>query len=241
MTIEMANRDPVTPFKHIRISDMDATLLEELKTFPGIKAIVKHTWGKKYRDQSVPHYHIWWSGNATTVKTLKVHLKAHSTYISSHSGSNGFWRIAAHDNYDKWATYVMGNPSAEIVVDNSDQPLPPPVAWPVIAASGGGSAATPVMVHKEPSKRLAQRIRFVKHLELKGWLADDVKIWNLHEKFNELCDILTEWSENAFTTPNGAVSIQHALWIFSDIPARNYIKQKTSEHLRKSSRLFSPD
>lgn len=233
-------KDPASPFKHVRITDM--SVLDDIKTFPGVKAIVKHTWGNKLKEQAKPHFHIWWEGYAITSNTLKNRLKRHSEYISTHSGSNGFWIVKAHDSYDKWATYVMSNSSAEVILDNSERPLPPPVPWPVIAASGGdGSvAATPPVVLKEPSKRLAQRIRFVKHLELKGWQIEDVKIWNLHEKFAELCDILTEWSENAFTTPNGAVTVQHALWVFADISARNEIKQKTQEHLRKSSRLFSP-
>lgn len=232
-------KDIKSPFKHIRITDM--AVLDDVKTFPGVKAIVKHTWGKKDKDQAKPHFHIWWEGDAVTSQCVKDRLKRHSLYIATNSGSNGFWIVKAHDSYDKWATYVMGNPSAEVILDDSARPLPPPVAWPVIAAgSTPGAAAAPVVVLKEPSKRLAQRVRFVKHLEQKGWHTDDVKIWNIHEKFDELCDELTEWSENAFTTPNGAVTVSHALWIFAETPARNYIKEKTKEHLRKSSRLFSP-
>lgn len=235
----MGNKDIQSPFKHIRITDM--AVLDDIKTFPGVKAIVKHSWGSKYKDQARPHYHIWWEGFAVTSQCVKDRLKRHSVYIDTHSGSNGFWIVKAHDSYDKWATYVMGNPSAEVMLDNSERPLPPPAAWPVVATgSTSGAAVAPVVVLKEPSKRLAQRVRFVKHLEQKGWQVDDVKIWNIHEKFDELCEILTEWSENAFTTPNGAVTVSHALWIFAETPARNYIKEKTKEHLRKSSRLFSP-
>ena len=171
-------KDPATPFKHIRITDMDPTLLEELKTFPGIKAIVKHSWGSKKKDQSSPHYHIWWEGYAVTTKTLKVHLKAHSAYISSHSGTNGFWRIAAHKSYDNWAKYVMNNHTAEVLMEDPARPLPPRVELPVLppAASGGTGAASATVILKEPSKRLAQRVRFVKHLENHGWQNDDVKV-----------------------------------------------------------------
>lgn len=238
----MPTVDQSSPLKHIRITDMAPEILEALTTFPGIKAIVKHTWGKKHKDQSKPHYHALWEGASVTSNTIKNRLKSHSAYIAANSGTNGFWIVKAHDSVDKWSTYVMGNPSAEVIKDNVDRPLPPPVQWPVIATSGGGSAAaSPVVVLKQPTNnRLAQRVRFVKHLESIGWREDDVKVWNLHEKFDELCRLLTEWAENAFTTPNGAVTVQHALWVFAEVPARNVIKEKTTEHLRRSSRLFSP-
>lgn len=232
----MPASDPLTSMKHIRFGKPCPELLEALKTFPGIKAIVLHKRGKK---EEHPHYHTFWSGEATTCMTLKAKLIKHSSWIAGHPErkSNGFWRCKAHDSWDKWANYVMGNPSAEVLLDNPDTPLPPVAVMPIVV--GTSAERVPLVVLKTPNKRDPQRVQFVRYLTNKGWELEKVKSWNMYELLDEIVEELTEWSENAFTTPNGAVIVQHALYHFADEVAKNVLKQKNKDAIRKSIRLFS--
>lgn len=220
--------------KHLRLGKVSEDALEVLKTVEGVKAIVLHKRGKKGEH---PHWHVWMEVGEISHEAVRKRLRKHAVF-ATYSG-NEDWSLRDHDSYDKWAKYVMDNPSAEVLLDNPESPLPPKAAIPIVAASGGASAASAIVVLKKPTDRTPQRVRFVKHLELKGWTTDCIKHWNLFEKLDELIEELTDWSENAFTTPNGAATVQHALWTFSDITARNTIKEKNKESLRKSIRLFS--
>lgn len=219
--------------KHLRIGKVSESALEALKVVDGVKAIVLHKRGKKGEH---PHWHVWMEVGDISHEAVRKRLRKHAVF-ATYSG-NEDWSLRDHDSYDKWAKYVMDNPSAEVLLDNPESPLPPPVAIPVVASAAAQSGGA-IVVLKKPTDRTPQRVRFVKHLELKGWTTDCIKHWNLYEKLDELIEELTDWSENAFTTPNGAATVQHALWTFSDVTARNTIKEKNKESLRKSIRLFS--
>lgn len=235
------SKDPVTPHKHFRFGHPSDELLEALKTFPSVKAIVLHRTGKKSKEQDHPHYHVWISGYATTCNTIKSHLIKHSPYIAAASKTNGFWMAKAHDSYAAWAAYVMANYSAEVLLDNAEAPLPPRAELPLVATGGGGASATTtpsVVTVKRATARLPQRVQFVKYLEGRGWEADSVKEWNMYERLDHIIEELTDWSENAFTTPNGAATVQHALYYFADTTARNIIKEKNKDSIKKTIRLF---
>lgn len=219
--------------KHIRFGQPCPELLEALKTFPGIKAIVLHKRGKK---EEHPHYHTFYEGTAITSNTLKNRLERHSTHIASAPKTNGFWRCAAHDSWIRWANYVMANPSAEILLDNPDTPLPPVAVMPLVATIG---APSPVVYLRTVNKREPQRVQFVRFLTNKGWTDGCIKYGYLYEKLDEIVKELTDWSENAFTTPNGAAIVQHVLYHFADTECRNIILQKNIDAIRKSIRLFS--
>lgn len=229
----MPSSDPITPMKHIRFGQPCPELLEALLTFPGIKAIVLHKRGKK---EEHPHYHTFYEGESVTSATLKNRLARHSTHIASAAKTNGFWRCAAHDSWERWANYVMGNPSAEILLDNPDTPLPPVAEVPIVAATPSAAA---VVVMKPPTKREPQRVQFVRYLKSIGWTDGCIKFGYIHDKCDEIVKELTEWSENAFTTPNGAAIVQHVLFHFSDTECRNIIVQKNIDAIRKSVRLYS--
>lgn len=233
------SKDPVTPHKHFRFGYPCDELLEALKTFPSVKAIVLHRIGKKGEH---PHYHVWITGAPATCNTIKSRLIKHSAHIAGAAKTNGFWMSKAHDSYEAWGKYVMGNVSAEVLLDNPEAPLPPRAELPIVAVGGAGTgvpAPTTTIVIKKPSARLPQRVQFVKYLENKGWEFDSVKEWNMYERLDELIEQLTEFSENAFTTPNGSATVQHALYYFADTVARNIIKEKNKDAIKKSIRLFS--
>jgi len=228
------SKDPVTADKHFRFGYPSDELLAALKTFPGVKAIVLHKIGKKGEH---PHYHVWITGAPATCNTIKSRLIKHSSHIASAAKTNGFWMAKAHDSYEAWGKYVMGNVSAEVLLDNPEAPLPPRAEVPVVAVGGAGTA--PTVVIKKVTARLPQRVQFVKYLENKGWEFDEVKEWNMYEKLDRIIEELTDWSENAFTTPNGAATVQHALYYFADTTARNVLKEKNKDAIKKSIRLFS--
>lgn len=219
--------------KHLRIGKVSESALEALKVVDGVKAIVLHKRGKKGEH---PHWHVWMEVGDISHEAVRKRLRKHAVF-ATYSG-NEDWSLRDHDSYDKWGRYVMDNPSAEVLLDNPESPLPPPVAIPVVASAAAQSGGA-IVVLKKPTDRTPQRVRFVKHLEHKGWEIDCVKEWQLSQKLDELIEELTDWSENAFTTPNGAATVQHAIWYFSDTMARAKIKQENKKSLRKSVRLFS--
>lgn len=219
--------------KHLRIGKVSDAALEVLKVVDGVKAIVLHKRGKKGEH---PHWHVWMEVGDISHEAVRKRLRKHAVF-GAYKG-NEDWSLRDHDSYDKWSKYVMENPSAEVLLDNPEAPLPPKAEIPIVASAAAQSSGA-IVVLKKPTDRSPQRVRFVKHLELKGWQLECVKHWNLYEKLDELVEELTDWSENAFTTPNGAATVQHALWAFADVAARNTIKEKNKESLRKSIRLFS--
>lgn len=229
--------DEVSGAKHIRTSRVSNELLELWKGFPGIRAIVLHLRGKKGEH---PHYHIWWEGTPQTGATLKNHLRAYNEVFNTYKQQND-WTVRSHNNFTTWANYVIDAGKGAMVLyetpDESHAPLP---TVPVVASGGAGSPPVKVKV-SSPGNRAPQRVRFVAYLKTKGWEEGCIKNWNMYEKLDELTEELTEWSENAFTTPNGAVVVQHALWVYGDEIVRNIIKQKNKDYLKKSFRLFSPE
>lgn len=219
---------------HLRLAKVSEEALVALKTMKEVKAIVLHKRGKKGEH---PHWHVWLHIELLiSHEAVRKRLRKHAIF-ETYKG-NEHWSIRVHDSYDKWAKYVMSNTSAEVLLDNPESPLPPKVEIPIVASAAAQSGGA-IVVLKKPTDRTPQRVRFVKHLELKGWTTDCIKHWNLYEKLDELIEELTDWSENAFTTPNGSATVQHALWTFADVTARNTIKEKNKESLRKSIRLFS--
>lgn len=70
--------------------------------------------------------------------------------------------------------------------------------------------------------------QFVDDLKEKFWEPGCISMETLGDKKRELVDELTDFWENAFTTPQGSVCVQYALWYFADpavkaaIRAANY-------------------
>lgn len=233
----MPTTDQRSNVKHIVTHKVSNEILEIWKTFPGIRAVVLHLRGK--RSES-PHYHIWWEGDTLTNQAVKDRLKKHNEIFNSYKSQND-WSFRAHDSFPAWSNYVVNGAKGSMVLhETPDDTHPPLPEIPVVAVGGAGASASaaPATV-RLPSNRAPQRVRFVAYLRSElNWKEGDVKAWNMYEKLDEIVSELTEWSENAFTTPNGAVVVQHALWTFADESARNILKVKNQEAIRKSIRLF---
>jgi hypothetical protein len=102
--------DPPGADKHLRFGKISPDLLEILKEFPGVRAVVLHTHGKTGEH---PHYHVFWSGKATTNQTIRNRLKAFNPIFQAYSGQND-WSFRNHDSYPKWVAYVTDNPTHKV-------------------------------------------------------------------------------------------------------------------------------
>lgn len=235
----MPTVDGYDKVKHITTHTTSAEMLTLWKEFPGVRAIVLHKRGKRAER---PHYHIWWeTDDAVKNEQVKESLRSYAPAFAKPFSDWKFTRgNEGKEHYVKWASYVSdATKGAEILFEQDPDELHPPIPnLPVLpATAGSGSvAATPVVVRR-PSE--SQKARFVKHLLNLGWRVDDVTPENLSVKFFKLCDILTEWSENGFTTFQGVVTVQHALWYFADDGAQKEINEKNKVALSRASRLFS--
>jgi hypothetical protein len=237
----MPEVNPRSRIKHITTHAVSNEICEIWKAFPGVRAIVLHLRGAK---SERPHYHIWCEFE-TELKNSEVkdQLRAHNIMFAPPFQN---WKFTVGnegiEHFKAWSNYVVDAGKGSVVLyETPDETHPKLPELPVLPpASGASSAAATLSVRSSASSRAPQRVRFVNYLKADlNWEPGTIKQWNIHEKTEELINELTEWSENAFTTPNGAVMIQHALWVFSDDVARNYLKTKNVDAVRKSIRLFS--
>lgn len=110
------SEDPPGVDKHLRFGKISDDLLETLKTFPGVQAVVLHTHGKTGEH---PHYHVFWTGEKpVTNQTVRNRLKAYNSIFAGYSGQND-WSIRNHDNYPNWVKYVTDNLSHQVLKSNA--------------------------------------------------------------------------------------------------------------------------
>ena len=214
-------------------------MCEVWKAWPFVRAIVLHLRGKL---SERPHYHIWVElSEEMTNDKAKALLRAYHTKFAAPFQN---WKFT-HGNegvehFKAWADYVVDATKGSVVLyETPDETHPKLPDIPILPATGGGSAAaSAVVVRPAASSRAPQRVRFVNYLKSDlNWREGDIKHWQIHEKCEEIINELTVWSENAFTTPNGAAIVQHALWAFADEVARNHLKAANRDAIRKNLRL----
>lgn len=82
--------------------------------------------------------------------------------------------------------------------------------------------------------KTSMRAKFVRYLASDcGWTHECVMLWNYELKKEQVIEHLTEFWENAFTTPQGVVCVEHALWVYADDRVRKYIKSNNVEAIKK--------
>lgn len=98
---------------------------------------------------------------------------------------------------------------------------------PIVAVN---SIAEPGPVSPLPLKRKSEsmRAKFVKYLkqELQWKEKSSISLDTWQDSRKKLVDMLTEFWENAFTTPQAVVCIEHARWVFGDDDIRDLLKSK---------------
>lgn len=212
------SEDPPGKVKHVRFGKISDDVLTNIKTFPGVKAVVLHTHGKRGEH---PHYHIWWeSDTAVTNQTIRNRLQAHHVTFKSFSGQND-WSIRNHDSWDKWAAYVTENPTHMVLLDYANlKELSEKKQLPIVATGGTAEAAVPTIVKysvQKPRRNESMRAKFVNYLSKElHWHKESITLENRVSKKKEMIELLVDYWENAFTTPQGAACIEHAMWYFAD-------------------------
>lgn len=227
------------PGKHLVCGKISDEALESLKQLSSVIAVVLHVTGKKKGEH--PHWHVWLDVVGITHEAVRKRLRTHNELWRSYSG-NEHWSLRDHTSYSTWSTYVTSNPSAQILFERPTDkfpPIPPVVPIPIVAsaASAASVASSPLTIIKPPKKSLPMRTQFVQYLTNKGWSPECITIGYMADKKEELISELTDYWENAFTTPQGAVMIQHAMYVFGDTVVRNRIKECNSAALNSLLRF----
>lgn len=109
--------DPPGTLKHIRFGKISPQLYDLLVTFPGVKSVVLHKFGKKGEH---PHWHIWWEGEAPiTNQTWRNRWNKFIEPLPKFSG-NGDWSFRNHNSWENWAKYVTVNLSHQVLLGYND-------------------------------------------------------------------------------------------------------------------------
>lgn len=226
--------------KHVRFGKVSDDALSALRDFPGVKAIVLHTHGKTGEH---PHWHVWVElTEPATNQTLRNRLKRISVF-AGYSGQND-WSFRNHDSWESWSRYVVKNPSHQILLEHLDlKELSDAVhgeyaslVAPATVVEHVGAEAHVAYTIQKPRRKAAMKDLFVEHLRKLGWKEGCINMINYHNRKNDLIDLLTDFWHNAFTTNNGCVAIETAMWEFVDPDALEYLKSKNRESLGKNLR-----
>lgn len=228
--------DPPGAVKHIRFGKVGEAILDLLKEFPGVKAIVLHTHGKKGEH---PHYHIWWEGETPiTNQTLRNRLKARSPVFEGFSGQND-WSFRNHDSWESWATYVSSNLSHKVLIPYKDLEAKSAQSRILdIAITPGATPATLAPRVPVRTMKLPMREKFIHYLKTeRKWKPGEQ--FGVHDDLtpDQIADLVidaaTEFWEMSFTIPEGARMVRHALWVFSTPEAQAIWKEKNRLSVKK--------
>jgi len=92
-------------------------------------------------------------------------------------------------------------------------------------------------VHVLPKKASTMRAKFIEFLVSENWSKNEsIGLHNYQQKCDDIIDALTDFWENAFTTPQGAVMVEHAKWVFADDDIRDIIKLNNRHAITKCLR-----
>lgn len=228
--------DPPGKIKHVRFGKVSDDVLAHTTTFPGVKAIVLHTHGKRGEH---PHYHIWWEDDlAVTNQTIRNRFQRHHDLFKSFSGQND-WSIRNHDSWEKWSEYVTENRTHMVLLDYKGlKALSEKKKAVPIVAGGAAEAAAPTTPVKytiqKPRRNESMRSKFVQYLKTElHWSPGSITLENRVTKKREMIHLLVDFWENAFTTPQGAACIEHAMWYFADEPLNNVLKLRAVARLEE--------
>jgi len=226
------SEDPPGVDKHLRFGKISPEIQEAIIEFPGVKAIVLHTHG---RSGEHPHLHVWYeSPKAVTNQTVRNHYKKLELF-KDHSGQND-WSFRNHDSWETWATYVCKNPTHKVIKDYTRDGIKlseissTSVSGLILPALNVDPDLKTPLSLAAPKKRASEsmRAKFCKYLEndCHYHRNESITMDNYPTKLEDLVDRMTDFWENAFTTPQGAVCIEHAKYIFGNDDYRDYIRKK---------------
>lgn len=229
--------DPPGTDKHLRFGKISQEIYDLLVGFPGVKSIVLHTHGAKGEH---PHYHVWYeAAKAVTNQTVRNQLKKYNVKFNEMKSQND-WSFRNHDSWTEWAEYVCKNRTHEVLlqyknideVSSQSKAAIPIVIQPITPGTPAGLAA-PL-----PKKSISMRAKFVRYLEGEcGWIRNEtITLDNKPDKATELITNLTDYWENAFTTPQGVVAAEHAFYVFANDDIRDLVRRANVQAIKKCMR-----
>lgn len=226
--------------KHLRFGKLSEEIQKAIIEFPGVKAVVLHVRGKSGEH---PHWHVWYeSPKEITNQTVRDRMK--KVEVLSHFGGQNDWSFRNHDNWTQWAQYVTKNGSHQVIVDYTRDDVQLSVVSEenkklIIAINVDSDLKTPLALNA-PVKRASEtmRAKFCRYLANEiGWLKNEtIAPDNYDLKIKELVDLMTDFWENAFTTPQGAVCIEHAKYVFANDDVRAIIRKSNQVAIIKCLR-----
>lgn len=242
------SQDPPGADKHLRFEKKEGLeqIQEALIKFPGVKAIVLHTHGKSGEH---PHLHCWFeNANARPCTNQNVRDRMKKIEMLSHFSGQNEWSFRNHDSWKTWCEYVTKNPTHKVLLDHTRDDvtlsevsagavsgliLPASIIDPDLNTPAGLNAPARV---KRASETM--RAKFCKYLEndCHYHRNETITMDNFPGRIDDLIERMTDFWENAFTTPQGAVCVEHAKYIFGNDEYRDYIKKRNAETIKKCLR-----
>lgn len=226
------SEDPPGAIKHLRFGKISPEAYEALSTYPGIKAIVLHTHGKKGEH---PHWHVWWEGaKPATNQTIRNQLKKLPAF-AEYSGQND-WSFRNHDSFPAWADYVIGNPTHKVLMDYQDlSTRPPKESVPLIKSAGGSEE--PLLVVSKSSKRLRHDERICLDAEQRLlWKRDNE--FSLSAFEDHTCNVMGRVEKQVFSFMRGRINnyegvkyARNLLYEFADDDLKEYLERKVWEKI----------
>lgn len=234
-------KDPPGDVKHLRFGTISPEIYEAIIGFPGVKSVVLHTHGAKGEH---PHYHVWWERDKPcTNQNIRDRLKAMypTIFTKENFHSQNCWSFKNHDSWETWANYVCSNMSHKVLLPYKEiEEISKLKAVPIVAINiphtPSLSTAGPIIRMPKPS--ISMKAKFARHLEHEHeWKKyEEITLDNYTDKLHEAIEHLTDFWENAFTTPQGVVTVEHIVYIFGDEPVRKMLKARNQTSIIKCLR-----
>lgn len=223
------SEDPPGAVKHLRFGKISDDALTTLKQYPGIKAIVLHTHGKKGEH---PHWHVWWEGEKpVTNQTIRNNLKKLSAF-SEHSGQND-WSFRNHDSFSLWADYVISNSSHSILLDYQDLSTRLPKTVPLVTSEAS--------IQLPSSSKSSNRLRYDERI---CYDAETRLLWKRDSEFSlaafedHTCNVMGRVEKQVFSFMRGRINnyegvkyARNLLYEFADDDLKEYLERKVWEKI----------
>lgn len=191
-----------------------------------------------------PHYHIWLDTKLSKESLKKVCQAACAAkgYKGERGKANAYYALLPWDDRFGYMTKTGVLEWKGVPDDHPD--LKPSLPTLLVSdvegakaeeASGLPASSSPIAYRiQKPRSNESMRSKFVKYLEKeRGYARECITPGNRVDMKKAFIDDLVDFWENAFTTPQGAACIEHAMWYFADEEFRKELKLRAYARLNE--------
>lgn len=206
------------------------TILPDVEAYVTTKFDVYVIGGRETGKRETPHHHIWIKDDVSesTLKKTCQRFCIAKGYKTERGKANAYYSLKPWD--DNFSYMCKHSVRVWKGVPDDHPHLKPALPSLLVsdvegtagvgtALSGPQTASPPVVYHIQKPRRVGEsmRAKFVRYLQTelhweRGCITRETRESSKRKMISELVDF---W-ENAFTTPQGAVCIEHAVWYFAD-------------------------